>query len=176
MIAAHTRFQETVEEALDGLLTRLGIEHEDLALALIGTSEAELKVSSGHRACALEILALDSMDAYEALMQAEAKAAASDPVRKVSLAALSDESWQRGVADFVQQHAAEFGKGLERQPTWATRHMEFQEQLEGALEDAELQASTRPPRCHALQSTRGGARHHAAASAGRAAAACVRGL
>ena len=50
VIAAHTRFQETVEEALDGLLTRLGIEHEDLALALIGTSEAELKVSSGHRA------------------------------------------------------------------------------------------------------------------------------
>ena len=111
-------------------------------------------------------------------MQAEAKAAASDPVRKVSLAALSDESWQRGVADFVQRHAAEFGKGLERQPTWATRHMEFQEQLEGALEDVLSRAGIDPTAALSalLQSIRGGARHHTAVSAGRAAAACVRGL
>ena len=77
-------------------------------------------------------------------MKAEAKAAAADPVRKAALAAIGDESWQAGVAAFVDSHAAEFAPGKERQPNWSTRHEEFQEQLEGSLEDVLGRAGVDP--------------------------------
>ena len=50
VIAAHSRFQEVVEEALDKLLELLGIEQEELAFALIGTAAEEIDIAPPHMA------------------------------------------------------------------------------------------------------------------------------
>lgn len=84
------------------------------------------------------------MESYESLLKAEVKAAAANPVRKAALAALADTQWQAGVSGFVRSHARQFAPGIERQPSWTELHQDFQEALEGALEDVLATAGVDP--------------------------------
>lgn len=135
IISSHTRFQELLEEALDKLLARMDIGQEELVLALIGTSAEDIQVPPDHRACALEILALDSMESFELLLRDEARAAKEDPVRKAGLQALATPDWLEAVRGFVSSHTAEFQGDGGSQLTWTQRHEEYQEVSEALLED-----------------------------------------
>ena len=131
IITAHTRFQEIVEEALERVLNSTdGINAEELMLALIGTSADQVVVPPKNRAAALEILSLDSMEAFEELLREEAKAAKADPVRRAGLAALATPDWIESVKAFVGENMKEFQKGGGSHLSWTTRHEEFQEACE----------------------------------------------
>ena len=120
------------------------VGQEELVLALIGTGVDDVQVPAASRAAALEILSLDSMDAFEALLRAEAQAAKADPVRKAALQALATPEWLEAVRAFVDRHRAEFGGGGGSQLTWTQRHEEYQEECEAMLEDLLSAASVDP--------------------------------
>ena len=128
----------------DVLLQKVDVGQEELVLALIGTSVEEVQVTPRHHACALEVLALDSMDAFEALLTAEAKAAKEDPVRTSALQALSTPDWLEAVREFVADHQREFQAGGGSQLVWTQRHEEYQEACEALLEDLLTAANVDP--------------------------------
>jgi len=144
LINAHTAFQDLVEEAVDALLPGLDMGQEELVLALIGTTADDVRVPPAHRACALEILSLDSMDAFETLLRDEARAAKEDCVRKAGLAALATPEWLEATAAFVDEHAPEFLPSGGSQLSWTQRHEDYQEACEALLEDVLAKAGLEP--------------------------------
>ena len=97
-----------------------------------------------NRAAALEILALDSMEAFEILMRDEAKAMKEDLVRKAALVARQTSDWVDAVREFVAAHSREFQGGGGSQLHYTQRHEDFQEACEGHLEDLLTAADVDP--------------------------------
>jgi len=131
----HGDFQEAMEDVLEAMLGRVHVDPQQLLLSLIGVQPDDVKVDLRHRACALQILSLDSEECFDVLMNEEMSAARGDPLRKACLATGYNKEWQATVRGFISANASAFAHGDGSQLEWTNLHTKYQENCEETLEE-----------------------------------------